>query len=119
VGGSTTVLLELNSLATTLAAGEHGANVQFNNASVVGSPSIIQPVRLQVNSRLVESSAAIKNGRFEAVLSAPVSGGYAVEYSTDLQNWQTLSSVAAIGGSVTFDDAVEVEGNRFYRLRLE
>jgi len=118
-GGSTTVLVELNSLANALDAGEHAANVQFLNASVAGSPSLTQPVQLRVNSRLVESSAAIKNGRFEAVLSAPASGSYAVEYSTDLQSWQTLSSVAAVGGSVTFDDAVDTEGRRFYRLRLE
>lgn len=118
-GGSTTVLVELTPLASTLAAGDHTANVQFVNASVPGSTALTQPVRLQVNSQLVESSAAIRNGRFEAVLSAPASGSYAVEYSTDLQNWQTLSSVPAVGGSVTFDDAVETEGRRFYRLRLE
>jgi subtilisin family serine protease len=118
-GASSTVLVKLTSLADTLAAGEHLANVQFLNASVAGSGPLTQPVRLQINSRPVGSSATINNDRFEAVLSAPAAGNYAVEYSTDLQNWQTLSSVPAVGGGVTFDDALEFEGARFYRLRLE
>jgi hypothetical protein len=118
-GESTTVFVELTALAGTLPTGEHAANIQFANASVSGSLSLIQPVRLQVNSRLEHSSASINNGRFEATLSAPAAGNYAVEWSSDLLTWQTLSSVDAINGTVSFDDAVEAEGQRFYRLRLE
>jgi subtilisin family serine protease len=118
-GESITVWIRLGSTAATLPAGEQAANVRFLNASVAGSTEFTQPVRLQVNSRLEHSSISIQDGRFQAELSAPVAGTYTVEYSTDLQSWQPLASVLAVNGSVSFDDAVEPEGKRFYRLRLE
>jgi subtilisin family serine protease len=118
-GESTTVFLQLTEIADTLSTGERSGNVQFINAGSAGSPPFIQPIRLQVNSRLEHSSASVQNGRFEAALSAPTAGTYAVEYSTDLQNWETLTTVSSVNGAVSFDDAVDAVGQRFYRLRLE
>jgi hypothetical protein len=116
-GEAATVLLDLTTLAETLPTGEHTATVRFVNDSVAGSAAFSQAVRVQVNSRL-GSSASVQNGQFRAELSAPAAGNYAVEYSTDFQNWQTLSTVSAVNGMVTFDDAIGGESKRFYRLRL-
>ena len=116
-GESVNILVGLTPEANALLAGTYNANIEFID---VNNPADAhqQPVRLQVNTQLQQSSVAIVDGQFRAQLAAPADGDYAVEYSTDLRAWQTLTNTPATSGSVRFDDPVGSESARFYRLRL-
>jgi len=116
-GESFNVAIELLPGAETLAPGLHVGGIEFRNGSVAGSAVLTQLIQAQVNARLTNSAASIRDGTFQGQMSAPATGDFAVEYSDDLLNWNLLEVRSSADGTVSFSDADISQGRRFYRLR--
>jgi hypothetical protein len=118
-GESTEVHILLGTAAESLSSGPHDAEVLFQNLTTPGA-SIRQPVHLQINARIEQTSAAIVNGRFQGQLAFPAGTARIIEYSEDLANWFTLDAAGVQDGdTVHFDDALDAAAQRFYRIRGE
>ncbi|HEX7862024.1 MAG TPA: S8 family serine peptidase [Verrucomicrobiae bacterium] len=115
-GQSASLQLGVSAAANTLAAGAYNGSVEFRNLSTIGSATIQQAISLNVSPRVSNPTIHLQNGQFRASIPAPQSGSYAVEYSTDLTNWETLTTASDENGVVSFVDPVGA-GRRFYRLR--
>ena len=115
-GQSATLQLGLSAAANALAAGTYNGSIEFRNLSALGSATFQQAISLNVSPRVSNPTVQLQNGQLRASIPAPQSGSFAVEYSIDLTNWQTLTTASDENGVVSFVDPVGV-GHRFYRLR--
>jgi len=76
---------------------------------------------LDLNSQLKwQSITAAPNGSITVTWESAPGRTYAIEFSMNMQDWQTLSNVPASAGSTTshVDQSVTGEIKRFYRIRL-
>ena len=103
--------------ATLLAEGAYSGTVQFRNNAAPDTQTFQQAVNLLVTGRVEGSSIQVVDGEFRAEITAPQPGNYAVEYSVDLVNWETLTTGATQNGAVSFNDPLSAGAFRFYRLR--
>src|SRR4030095_297561 len=72
---------------------------------------VLVPLRLEDIQLLQDGSATMK-------LSGPTNRSYAIEMSSNLANWTTLTNVFYAEGSLPFTDASAVGvSNRCYRVR--
>lgn len=63
---------------------------------------------------------AVENGQFQFQVSAPASGQVTAEASSNLKDWETFGTKAAVNGSAAFADAnAATEPKRFYRAKSE
>jgi hypothetical protein len=80
------------------------------------------PAQLQVtsaNPQLVQPQV-LPGGHFQAILQGTPNRTYAIEYSTNLTNWDLLRSVSATSQSTPIvDEDAPNSRQRFYRARLE
>lgn len=82
----------------------------------IGFSLAMAPVRVVP---ILTPSKSGSSGRIIWRLSGDAWSTYAIEYSTDLQNWHLAKSVFTDSGSVEFSDSsAPSEGHRFYRARL-
>jgi hypothetical protein len=116
-GQSISVLVGISTNASLLAEGPHEGTVQFRNDAAPDTQSFLQAVHLLVSGRIEGSSIEVVDGQFRAEINTPQPGSYAVEFTTDLVNWETLTTASPQNGAVTFNDPLAAGGHRFYRLR--
>lgn len=117
-GESASVMVGISTHANLLADGAYTGSVQFVNLAAPDTQTFSQPVQLQINARLDSSSIEVLDGEFRAEIAAAQPGTYAVEYSVDLVQWETLTTAPAQNGAVSFVDPITPGLHRFYRLRL-
>lgn len=95
-------------------AGIYDLVVYGNNWTV--SPKIV--LSIQTDGRGVLASPRIINSNFICDFDGAQGRNYAIEWSTNLLSWHSLTSISNGLGSFTFTNALSSGGNCFYRTRL-
>lgn len=91
--------------------GSLSANVGILSAAELRAPS--GPPRLYPAAQLV-------NGRFQMIFSTQPRTSYVVQASTNLLDWESISTAVATGPSVLFEDALANNFlRRFYRVMAQ
>ena len=67
----------------------------------------------------MNGSAHLGDGRFQFTLSGPASGGYVIQASTNLVDWQIIETNRPFTGNVIFTDPdADQAPHRFYRCQI-
>ena len=116
---------ELNLLsfpAASLVTGDNVLAVEVHQGSTT-STDIAFALSLHAtititNRPVIVSSAMLSNGDFELTLSGFAGRVYAIDRSTNLVDWATLTTFTNVTGQTPILDSNPVGSQRFYRGRL-
>ncbi len=121
------LVLNTSVLSPTLVLSNVGAGNAGAYDVVVSSPygsatSSVVSLTITVSPLVILSAphATVANTNFTFLLSGPAGSNYVLQVSTNLVNWNSIStSSIPVGGSITLSNSVNGYNRRFYRAYLQ
>jgi hypothetical protein len=115
IPGATNTTLVLSNVQTS-AAGAYSVVVSAITNTVIAPATFSATLIVQGSPPVLSQPQWLPGGQFQFLLTGDSNVTYAVQFSPDLTNWNTLTNVPYTSGSVTILDPVAApESHRFYR----
>jgi len=103
-------------VASNLAAGSYALRAVAAADSGLTSTSLVVNISVVAPAAVTLSSPVVSNGQFQFTYSADAGLRYVVENSSNLVNWSSLTTNTASGSTVLYDEVLDVNVLRFYRV---
>ena len=114
VGADTTAPYSI--VASNLAAGIYALRAVATDNNGLTSTSSVVNISVVAPAAVALSAPVVSNGQFQFTYSADAGLRYAVENSSNLVNWSSLTTNTASTSTVLYREAFDVNGLRFYRV---